>query len=148
MASSADHVLLAVDEASLTYAEADRRSAELAAALMAHGAGAGTRVGLLFPNGPEFVVAWLAAARIGAVSVPLSTFSTSAELLGLLRGADVTFLLAAPRYRSQDYVASLSAGHHRPRPVRAASFVVRIGVVAAAHRVHSIPVRAWTPVDH
>ena len=77
---------------------------------MAHGAGAGTRVGLLFPNGPEFVVAWLAAARIGAVSVPLSTFSTSTELVGLLRGADVTFLLAAPRYRSQDYVASLAAG--------------------------------------
>ena len=110
VAASPDHVFLAVDEASLTYAEADRRSAELAAALMAHGAGTGTRVGLLFPNGPEFVVAWLAAARIGAVSVPLSTFSTSTELVGLLRGADVTFLLAAPRYRSQDYAASLAAG--------------------------------------
>lgn len=135
VASSADHVLLAVDEASLTYAEADRRSAELAAALMAHGAGAGTRVGLLFPNGPEFVVAWLAAARIGAVSVPLSTFSTSAELLGLLRGADVTFLLAAPVSLAGLRGQPVSR-HHRPRPVRAASFVVRIGVVPAAHRVH------------
>ena len=109
-AASPDHVLLAVDDARLTYAEAERRSAELAAALMARGAGAGMRVGLLFPNTPEFVVAWLAAARIGAVSVPLSTFSTSAELVGLLRGADVAVLLAAPRYRSQDYVASLSSG--------------------------------------
>ena len=34
------------------------------------GASAGTRVALLHPNGPDFVVAWLAAARIGAVSVP------------------------------------------------------------------------------
>jgi acyl-CoA synthetase (AMP-forming)/AMP-acid ligase II len=109
-AASPDHVFLAIDDDRLTYAEAERRSAELAAALIAHGAGAGTRVGLLFPNTPEFAVAWLAAARIGAVSVPLSTFSTSAELVGLLRVADVTFLLAVPRYRSQDYVASLSSG--------------------------------------
>ena len=40
------------------------------------GAGKGTHVGILHPNGSEFVVAWLAAARIGAVSVPFSTFST------------------------------------------------------------------------
>ncbi|HXZ61784.1 MAG TPA: class I adenylate-forming enzyme family protein [Acidimicrobiales bacterium] len=105
-----DQVLLAVDDARLTYAEAERRSAELARALLGAGAGWGTRVGILHPNGPEFVVAWLAAARIGALSVPLSTFSTSAELVGLLRGADVALLVAAAAYRSQDYVASLAAG--------------------------------------
>ena len=110
VATRPDQVLLAVDDASLTYAEADRRSAELARALLAAGAGSGTRVALLFPNTPDFVVGWLAAARIGAVSVPLSTFSTSAELVGLLRGADVTVLLAAAGYRSHDYPASLLAG--------------------------------------
>jgi acyl-CoA synthetase (AMP-forming)/AMP-acid ligase II len=96
-------VLLAVDDASLTYADADRRSADLARALLAAGAGAGARVAILHPNGPDFVVAWLATARIGAVAVPLSTFSTSAELAGLLRGADVAVLLAAARHRSHDY---------------------------------------------
>ena len=105
-----DHVLLVVDDARLTYGEAERRSAELARALLAAGAGATTRVALLYPNSPEFVVAWLAAARIGAVSVPLSTFSTSAELVGLLGGADVVQLLAAPGYRSQDYLAGLTEG--------------------------------------
>jgi acyl-CoA synthetase (AMP-forming)/AMP-acid ligase II len=108
--ASPDHVLLAVDDETLTYAEADRRSAELASALLAAGASVGTRVALLYPNNPAFVVAWLAAARIGAVSVPLSTFSTSAELVGLLRGADVGLLLSARSYRSQDYAASLTAG--------------------------------------
>jgi acyl-CoA synthetase (AMP-forming)/AMP-acid ligase II len=105
-----DRVLLAVDDDVLTYGDADRRSSELARALLAAGIGVGSRVALLFPNSPEFVVSWLALARIGAVSVPLSTFSTSPELLGLLRGADVTLVLAAPGYRSQDYVASLAAG--------------------------------------
>lgn len=110
VAADPDHLFLAVDVATLTYAEAEARSAELARALLAAGVGLGTRVAILQPNGPEFVVAWLAAARIGAVSVPLSTFSTSPELVGLLRGADATFLLAARGYRSQDYVASLVAG--------------------------------------
>ena len=103
-------MLLAVDHAALTYAEADRRSAELARALLATGAGHGTRIALLHPNGPEFVVGWLAAARVGAVSVPLSTFSTSAELVALLRGADIALLLSAAGHRSQDYPASLRAG--------------------------------------
>jgi acyl-CoA synthetase (AMP-forming)/AMP-acid ligase II len=105
-----DDVLLVCDDARLTYAEADQRSAELARALLAADASAGTRIAIFHPNGPDFVVAWLAAARIGAVSVPLSTFSTSAELVGLLRGADVAILLAAAGYRSQDYPASLRAG--------------------------------------
>jgi acyl-CoA synthetase (AMP-forming)/AMP-acid ligase II len=109
-ATAPDRVLLVADEARLTYAEADRRSATLARALLAAGAGAGTRVALLYPNDPAFVVAWLAVARIGAVSVPLSTFSTSAELVGLLRGADVSFLVSVPGYRSHDFVASVTAG--------------------------------------
>ena len=57
--------------------EADSRSAELARGLIALGAGKGTHVGLLYPNGAEFVVAMLAAARIGAVVVPFSTFVTA-----------------------------------------------------------------------
>jgi acyl-CoA synthetase (AMP-forming)/AMP-acid ligase II len=109
-AAAPDRVLLVADEARLTYAEAERGSATLARALLAAGASAGTRVALLYPNTPAFVMAWLAAARIGAVSAPLSTFSTSAELVGLLRGTDATFLLSAPGYRSQDFVASLTAG--------------------------------------
>jgi acyl-CoA synthetase (AMP-forming)/AMP-acid ligase II len=100
-------VLLACDDDVLSYAAADRRSAALARGLLAVGAGKGTHVGILHPNGSAFVVAWLAAARIGAVAVPLSTFSKSTELRVLLRNADVALLLAASSYRSHDYVAAL-----------------------------------------
>jgi acyl-CoA synthetase (AMP-forming)/AMP-acid ligase II len=102
-----ERVLLACDDDVLTYAAAAERSAALARGLLAAGAGPGTHVGLLHPNGGDFVVSWLAAARIGAVSVPLSTFSTAAELRVLLRNADVALLLAASSYRSHDYAASL-----------------------------------------
>ena len=104
-----DAALLVCDSDVLTYGEADRRSAALARALLTLGAGKSTHVGLLHPNGPDFVVGWLAAARIGAVTVPLSTFSTAGELAVLLRGADVAILLSAASYRSHDYVAALAA---------------------------------------
>src|SRR6202451_1786776 len=64
----------------LTFAEADAQSAELAGRLLASGIGKGTRVGLLYPNGAAWAVNWLALARIGALSVPLSTFAPGAEL--------------------------------------------------------------------
>jgi acyl-CoA synthetase (AMP-forming)/AMP-acid ligase II len=100
-------VLLACDDDLLTYEAADRRSAALARGLLDAGAGKGTHVGILHPNGGDFVVAWLAATRIGAVAVPLSTFSTAAELRVLLRNADVALLLSASSYRSRDYAAAL-----------------------------------------
>jgi acyl-CoA synthetase (AMP-forming)/AMP-acid ligase II len=104
-----DDVLLVCDDDVLTYGEADRRSAELATGFLASGlVGKGTHVGILHPNGGAFAVAWLAAARIGAVSVPLSTFSTSAELAGLVRGADVAVVVSALGYRSHDYVQALA----------------------------------------
>jgi acyl-CoA synthetase (AMP-forming)/AMP-acid ligase II len=106
-AERGDAVLLACDDDTLGYADAERRSAALARGLLAAGAGKGTHIGILHPNGGAFVVAWLAAARIGAVAVPLSTFSTAAELRVLLRNADVALLLAAESYRSHDYVATL-----------------------------------------
>ena len=100
-------VLLACDDDVLTYEAAERGSAVLARGLLAAGAGKGTHVGILHPNGSEFVVAWLAATRIGAVAVPLSTFSTAAELRVLLRNADAALLLSARSYRSHDYASAL-----------------------------------------
>jgi len=105
-----DHPLLVCDDDRLTYADAESRSAELAEGLLALGAGTRTHVGLLYPNGPDFVVAWLAVARIGAVTVPVSTFSTNNELRTLLHNADIEVLLATPSYRGRDYVADV------PRP--------------------------------
>jgi acyl-CoA synthetase (AMP-forming)/AMP-acid ligase II len=61
--SRGDHPLLVCDGDRISYAEADRRSAELARGLIALGAGKGTHVGLLYPNGIEFVVGMLAAAE-------------------------------------------------------------------------------------
>ena len=102
-----DHPLLVCDADRLTYAEAERRSAALARGLVALGVGRATHVGVLYPNGADFVVAMLAVARIGAVVVPFTTFSTARELAEQLAHADVAVLLATPRYRSHDFTVEL-----------------------------------------
>jgi acyl-CoA synthetase (AMP-forming)/AMP-acid ligase II len=102
-----DQPLLICDDDELTFADAERRSADLARGLLGAGAGPGTRVALWYPNGSGFVIGWLAAARIGAISIPISTFSTSAELRTLLVAADIEVLLATQAFRGRDFVASV-----------------------------------------
>ncbi len=121
----ADAPLLVCDDERLSYAEAAARSSALAAELLALGVGKGTHVGLLYPNGAQFVVAMLAATRIGAVVVPFSTFGTAPELLQQLTDSDVVVLLAAPSYRSHDYrqrlSEALSGADLQPGPILCAT---------------------------
>ncbi len=99
--------LLVCDDVRISYVDAEHRSARLARRLIGLGAGKGTHVGLLYPNGVEFVVAMLAAARIGAVVVPFSTFLTTSELRDQLVSADIAIMLTAASYRSHDYISRL-----------------------------------------
>ncbi len=103
-----DHPLLICDAERVSYADAERRSALLARGLVGLGAGKGTHIGLLYPNGVAFVLAMLAAARIGAVVVPFSTFATARELREQLVHSDTEILLSAPSFRSHDYSRRLT----------------------------------------
>ena len=91
----------------LSYAELDRESALLARGLVASGVGKGTRVAVLLPNGPDWVLAWAAAARVGALVIPINTFYQKRELGFVLRHADVEVLLTADRFLGADYLERL-----------------------------------------
>ena len=92
------------------YAQADERSARLARGLVARGPGQGQpRRGSGFRTGPDWIVAFLAATRIGAVAIPLNTFYKPRELGFVLRHADVELLLTLPRFLNADYLERLEA---------------------------------------
>ena len=121
----------------ITYRDADRLSAELARSLLAGGVGKGTRVGILAPNGPDFLVAFLATTRIGAVAVPVNTFFQPPELGWILRHADVHTLLTVPTLLGHDVLARIEsavpgladagAGPHRLRSTPALRHVTVLG---------------------
>ncbi len=91
----------------LTYAEADARSAALAKGLLVSGVGKSTHVGLLAPNGPAWVVAWLAATRIGALVALLNTYGKAREIGRTLRHGDIAHLLTAASHLGHDYLGRL-----------------------------------------
>jgi len=101
------HPLIVLGEKRLTYEEAERDSAILARGLLATGVGKGTRVGIWMPNGPDWILAWLAAARVGAVVIPINTFFRARELRFVLQHSDVDTLLCVGEFIKQDRLATL-----------------------------------------
>lgn len=99
-----DGEFLITDVERLTFAQADTASLKLAEAMLVAGVGKGTRVGILFPNCAQWLICWLAAARIGALTVPLSTFAPGGELGRLLRHTDVQVLLMGRAIADHDLV--------------------------------------------
>ncbi len=101
--------LIVLDDQRMTYAEAEAQSARLARGLLARGVAKGTQVGVLMPNGPDWLVVWLAVARIGAVLVPLNTFFQTREMHWILRHSDIHTLLMLPSLLGHDYCERLEA---------------------------------------
>jgi len=70
---SPGRVFLRFGEDRFTFAEVEGWSARAAGRLAGRGVAAGDRVGVMMPNGVEYVVTWLAVVRLGAVVVPINT---------------------------------------------------------------------------
>jgi acyl-CoA synthetase (AMP-forming)/AMP-acid ligase II len=95
------------DGASVSHAELDSRSRDLAARLVAAGVAKSSRVGLIMPNGTEWAVTAAAVMRTGATLVPLSTLLRPPELRAAVATAAVTDLIVTPAYRGRRYLEDL-----------------------------------------
>lgn len=118
--------------ARLSYADLDASSRELAAVLVQAGVGKGTRVGLIMPNGVDWVRTAIAVTRIGAVLVPLSTLLTPPELRTQLRVAAVQFLISVEQFRGRRYLDGLLVEPSRPADLPALQHVWSVAQLAAA----------------
>jgi acyl-CoA synthetase (AMP-forming)/AMP-acid ligase II len=107
VAAAHDHrPVVRFGDAELSYRALGEESARRARGLLANGVGKGSRIGLLFGNGPEWVIWWAAIARTGAVCVPLSTFYTPAELARVSRHADLHGIISAASFLRHDLVCA------------------------------------------
>jgi len=88
-----------------TYGQIDAQSDALAAALHELGIEAGDRMALTLPNWPEFIVSIFAAAKLGAVIVPLNPRFTSPELQYMLRHSETAVVVTAENWERVDYLA-------------------------------------------
>jgi acyl-CoA synthetase (AMP-forming)/AMP-acid ligase II len=109
VAARGDHDAIVTVRETLSYAELDRRTARMARAFLAAGAGKGARIALLAPDGVPWMTAFLAGLRIGALVTAVSTLSTPSELAHILRNSDTQFFVGARRFLNHDYAATLIA---------------------------------------
>jgi long-chain acyl-CoA synthetase len=77
----------------LTYRELQAAVERVAGGFHRLGLGAGERVGVLLGNRPEFVVAVLAALRLGAVAVPIGTRLAADEVRYILEHCEARLLM-------------------------------------------------------
>jgi acyl-CoA synthetase (AMP-forming)/AMP-acid ligase II len=130
----------------VTYEQAEQRSAHIARWLLREGIGKGSRVGLFFTNGVEWITWWLAVSRVGALAVPLSTLYPPAEIAKVLRLADIGLLVASHRILDIDVAERLEAALPQLSGQRAghlalpaAPYLRRIVLVGEADREWASP---------
>lgn len=142
----ADREFIVEGDNRVTFADFDKRSAELARGMLAGGIGKGTRVGIALPDGADWITVFAAAARIGAFCIPFSTMSQARELRWLIQYADIDTLVIADRYMKHDYIARLEecfpdlAGQQgEPLAVAGAPYLRRIVMWGNCDRSWALP---------
>ena len=97
----ADRPALISENQRITYNQLNYSVNAVAHLLKQTGITKGDKVAVMLPNIPEFVYCYFAAVKLGAVAVPLNTFSTFYELLYLLENSDAKVLITIESARKR-----------------------------------------------
>jgi acyl-CoA synthetase (AMP-forming)/AMP-acid ligase II len=87
----------------VSYVDLDRISDEVAASMHARGVGEGDVVALILPPSPEYVVCYLASAKVGAITAGVNDRLAAAERDAVLQLVDPRLVLAAPGFAPSDF---------------------------------------------
>jgi acyl-CoA synthetase (AMP-forming)/AMP-acid ligase II len=92
----------------LTYADWDALADRIAAGLSARGVGRGDVVALLLPSTPFYLVAYLGAARLGAVATGINVRYRRTEIAHIVARAAPRLVLAVDIWHDTDFRAVLA----------------------------------------
>jgi acyl-CoA synthetase (AMP-forming)/AMP-acid ligase II len=92
----------------LTYADWDRLADRMAAALRARGVARGDVVALLLPSTPFYLITYLAAARLGAVTTGINVRYRRAEIGHVVERTAPRLLLGVRRWHDADFRAMVT----------------------------------------
>jgi acyl-CoA synthetase (AMP-forming)/AMP-acid ligase II len=89
---------LVCGEQRITYMDMAMRVNRLANALLVRGVRQGTKVAVMALNSPQYVEAYYASAKIGAVFVPLNYRAKREETVHMLNNSEASLLFVGERY--------------------------------------------------
>ncbi len=98
-----ERLALISDKQRLSYRDLDARVSHVARGLIEVGVQKTDKVGLWMPNIPEWVIAYFAIARIGAVVVPMNTRYKPHEVQYILDNSEATTLFMVDTFVDIDY---------------------------------------------
>jgi len=90
-----------------TYRQLREDVDAVALGLVAAGVGKGDRVGIWAPNQAEWTLTQYATAKIGAILVNINPAYRTHELEYVLNQAGISFLVAAPAFKTSDYAGMI-----------------------------------------
>jgi len=93
---------------SLTFRQLQSEIEHLARGLIALGIEPGEKVVLWMPNRPEWIAAFFAISRIGAIAVPVNTRFRAVDLAYVLHQSDATTLITVDRSGPIDFLAIMA----------------------------------------
>ncbi len=99
-----DHTALWFYDRQYTYRELQEKVDRLAAALLKLGLRRGDRVGVLFPDWPEYTLALYACARIGVVVSPMNPLYRRMELTTILNHLEAKAFFMPSEWREFSFV--------------------------------------------
>lgn len=102
---------VAPDGSTVSYRELDLMADEVAAGLLDHGIGDGDVIALVVPQTPEYFVAYIAAARIGAITAGVNVRLSAPERAAVLASAEPALVI-----ESSAAVRDLRASGAAPPP--------------------------------
>lgn len=119
------HIAMRGGQDSLTYAEVNRRAEQIAAGLIAEGAGPGRIVGLWMPRGIDLLIAQIAIAKTGAAWLPFDADAPVDRIAVCLGDAEAIGLLTSEAFapRAAGVPCTVFTAHNLPlgvHPVPAA----------------------------
>ncbi len=88
----------------ISFRQAKEEVDRLAKGLLRLGVRKGDNIAVWLPNVPEFLFAWIAAAKIGAPLVPINTRYKAAEFSYILRNCEATTLFILPEFLNIRYL--------------------------------------------
>ncbi len=88
-----DQPMIIFKDRRLTYGQVDEAVDRFAAALQQLGLGKGSLVAIHLPNCPQFVIAYFAALRLGAIAVPCNPVYTAREMIHQLNDSGATVII-------------------------------------------------------
>ncbi|MFW5946088.1 MAG: long-chain-fatty-acid--CoA ligase [Candidatus Natronoplasma sp.] len=102
-----DEEAIIFEDRRITYEELNEKAERLAHFLMKRGIGRDDKVAIYLPNLPEWVVAWFAVPKIGAVVVPTDPWYKGGEIEYMFNDSDTKAVITTDEYGKYNFLEVL-----------------------------------------